>query len=96
VVFRQYLRQFIAERYATRSFGFFIGGLCVALNLSERRVFSSPLNPLVEMDRPTNPNYLTDEELMAIAAGAGPNDGIDGGPQGADCQTSPFRRFIPR
>jgi hypothetical protein len=46
--------------------------------------------------RPTNPNYLTDEELMAIAAGAGPNDGIDGGPQGADCQTSPFRRFIPR
>jgi hypothetical protein len=32
---------------------------------------SSPLNPLVETDlRPTNPNYLTDEELMAIAAGA--------------------------
>ena len=32
---------------------------------------SSTLNPLVEMDlRPTNPNYLTDEELMAIAAGA--------------------------
>jgi hypothetical protein len=50
---------------------FFIGGHCVRLNLSERRVSSSPLNPLVEMDlRPTNPNYLTDEELMAIAAGA--------------------------
>jgi hypothetical protein len=49
----------------------FIGGLCVTLNLSERRVSSSTLNPLVEMDlRPTNPNYLTDEELMAIAAGA--------------------------
>ena len=48
----------------------FIGGLCVTLNLSDRRVSSSTLNPLVEMDlRPTNPNYLTDEELMAIAAG---------------------------
>jgi hypothetical protein len=51
--------------------GVFIGGLCVTLNLSERRVSSSPLNTLVEMDlRPTNPNCLTDEELMAIAAGA--------------------------
>ena len=41
------------------------------LNLSEPRVSSSPLNQLVEMDlRPTNPNYLTDEELTAIAAGA--------------------------
>jgi hypothetical protein len=36
----------------------------VTLNPSECRV------PLVEMDlRPTNPNYLTDEELVAIAAG---------------------------
>jgi hypothetical protein len=51
--------------------GVFIGGLCATLNLSERRVSSSPLNTLVEMDlRPTNPNCLTDEELMAIAAGA--------------------------
>jgi hypothetical protein len=26
--------------------------------------------PLIPLLRPTNPNYLTDEELMAIAAGA--------------------------
>jgi hypothetical protein len=52
----------------------------LTLNLSEHRVSSSPLNPLVEMDlRPTNPNYLTDEELMAIAAGADrTNEAVDG------------------
>jgi hypothetical protein len=41
--------------FIARARRFLIGGLCVTLNLSERRVSSSPLNPLVEMDlRPTN------------------------------------------
>jgi hypothetical protein len=52
------------------SFQLFVGhGLFLGCLAIKPKSIAAGLS-LIPLPRPTNPNYLTDEELMAIAAGA--------------------------
>ena len=60
------------------SFQLFVrhGLFLVCLAIKAKSIADGP--PLIPLLRPTNPNYLTDEELMAIEAGADRTNVTDG------------------